>query len=207
MAQFASGDAPSSLMPRGTTSTPMPPASPPPPTGTTIACTSGSWARISRASRPPLPAITWSSSNADTNTRPGSAAARWRAAASASSYVAPRDLDARAQRRDAGALDLGRLRRHQHGRVDAEGTGRQRDAQAVVAGRGGDHARLGVAAGPQRQRGDAGGRAAQLERSRPLQVLELQPDVGAGSPAQRRAPGPGASRGSACGRAPRPRRP
>ena len=38
----------------------------------------------------------------------------------------------------------------------------------------------------QRQRGDAGGRAAQLERARPLQVLELQPDVGAGAPAERR---------------------
>ena len=37
----------------------------------------------------------------------------------------------------------------------------------------------------ERQRRDARRGAAQLERPRPLQVLELEPDVGAGAPAER----------------------
>jgi hypothetical protein len=56
----------------------------------------------------------------------------------------------------------------------------------VIAGRRRDHARPGIAAGAQRERGDARGRPAQLERPGPLQALELQPDVRAGPPAQRR---------------------
>ena len=127
-------------MPRGTTSTPMPPARPPPPTGTTMACTSGSCARISRASRPPLPAMTWSSSKADTKTTSSSSAARRARGGLGLVVRRARDLDLGAQRRDAGALDLGRLRRDEHGRVDAERLRGERDAEAVIAGRGGDDA-------------------------------------------------------------------
>ena len=184
MAQFASGEAPRILIPRGTTSTPMPPARPPPPTGTTMACTSGSCARISRASRPPLPAMTWSSSNAETKTRPGSAAARPARLGLGLVVGGAGDLDLGAQRGDAGALELGRLRRDQDRRLDAEGARGERDAEAVVAGRSGDH----PAARPrlEGQRRDARRGAAQLERARPLQVLQLQPDVGARPPPQRR---------------------
>ncbi len=93
------------------------------------------------------------------------------------------DLDLGAERRDPDALELGRLRRHQHGRLDAEGSRRQRHAEAVVPGRRGDdlapHARL------ERQRRQPRRRSAQLERAGALQVLQLQPDVRAGPPPQR----------------------
>ena len=59
--------------------------------------------------------------------------------------------------------------------------GGESDAEAVVAGGSGDHAGRWPAGG---QGGKAGGGAAQLERARALQGFELQPDVGAGAPAE-----------------------
>jgi hypothetical protein len=86
---------------------------------------------------------------------------------------------------DLAAVALGRLhlrdRRvfgHHDERVHARPRRRQRDALGVVAGARGDDARRPVLL---RQRGDPVERATDLERARPLEVLELQVDLGAGS--------------------------
>jgi hypothetical protein len=112
-----------------------------------------------------------------------------------------RDFDGGTQRGDTGALDLRSLSRHQHRRLQAERLRGECHAQPVVAGRGGDDplgdVDLGTLGGfrtsrlrptrfapVERERRQPSRRAAHLERSGALQVLELEPDVGARAPAQ-----------------------
>ena len=142
------------LIPRGTTSTPIPPARPPPPTGTTIACDVGELGQDLAGQQAAVTGddvVVVEGRDEHQSRILGGAAAGGRLGLVVGGAD---DFDLRSQRGDAGALDLGRLRRDQHRRLDVVGPGRQRDAEAMIPGGGGDHPLLcSPGPGPSRRSG------------------------------------------------------
>ena len=159
---------------------PMPPISPPPPTGTSTASRSGT---CSASSRPivPWPAMTRGSSKGWTKTSPRSASISTRAGIGLVVVLSVQD--------DLGAVpprprDLAQRRPGRHGddRGDAEAGRVKGHGEAVVA-RARRHDAAASLGGTELEQGIGG--AALLERARHLEVLELDEDARAGHGRQR----------------------
>ena len=154
----------------------MPPISPPPPIGTTSTSSSGAASSISSASVP-WPAIT---AGVVERMDEGQALALPRAprrAAPPPRRPRPRSTTRAPNRRVFSTFTNGVWQRHHDRRRDAEAPGVIGHALRVVAGRHRDHAGGRLL---RRQLRQPVQRAALLERGGVLQVLELQPELGAG---------------------------
>ena len=148
-----------------------PPSSPPPPVGTSTVRTSGACSSTSRP-RVPCPATMSTWSNGWISTAPVSSANRRAADQRLLEHVSLED-HVGAVRPGGPLLRDRRALGHEHGGLDAEQLGGQRDALGVVAGRGRDHAARPLLGG---QPGDPDVAAADLERAGALEVLALEPD-------------------------------
>ena len=163
---------------------PMPPISPPPPTATKTASRSGHLAAASRPPMVPCPAITSASLYGEMKTRPDSSAARLRGELGSQRVVAGA-MQLRAESLDAARFCGRDVRRNEHLRRDPARLRRRRDAEAVVAVRRSHHPRRRLL---RREQRDLVARAAELERPRLLQMLQLQPCPEVGGVLQRRLP-------------------